>query len=457
MRSTNFAGDDTMPPMRIISDAKDDGYRGIWFELGQKENEYGDKYSGGLGTYTAKHVPLAVYSPEAQKTFFVYGGCRKDKPRHLLAMISYYDHASGVVPRPTIVHDKEGVDDPHDNPSISMSPDGHVWVFVSGRGRRRPGFRYRSLEPYSIEAFERIDEIEMTYPQPWWINDEGFLLLFTKYTGVRELYWSASRDGRKWTPDRKLAGMGGHYQTSCRSGNVVMTAFNMHPIGNVDVRTNLYFAKTDDMGTSWFAADGSRLDPPLTQVCCPALVRDFMAERRLVYMKDVNVDRQGNPVILVVTSANHRPGPGGDPRIWTIARWTGTGWAFSEVTRSTHNYDMGSLFIEQDQPWRIIGPTEPGPQLHGTGGEMALWESGDEGQTWVKRRDITLGSSRNHSYARRPLNAHPDFYAFWADGDPDMLSVSRLYFTNRTGERVYELPADMTGDTAAPRLVPIER
>ncbi|MDO8543340.1 MAG: hypothetical protein Q7S40_23120, partial [Opitutaceae bacterium] len=37
-----------------------DGYRGIWFTLGQK-SEYGDKYSGGLGTYTANHNPLAVY------------------------------------------------------------------------------------------------------------------------------------------------------------------------------------------------------------------------------------------------------------------------------------------------------------------------------------------------------------------------------------------------------------
>ena len=43
---------------------KYDGYQGIWFTLGQF-SEYGDKYSGGLGTYTAKHVPLAVYSAEA--------------------------------------------------------------------------------------------------------------------------------------------------------------------------------------------------------------------------------------------------------------------------------------------------------------------------------------------------------------------------------------------------------
>ena len=41
-----------------------DGYRGIWFTIGQSKSEYGDKYSGGLGTYTMKHIPMAVYSPE---------------------------------------------------------------------------------------------------------------------------------------------------------------------------------------------------------------------------------------------------------------------------------------------------------------------------------------------------------------------------------------------------------
>ena len=161
---------------------KADGYQGIWFTLNQFSEE-GDKYSGGLGTYTAKHVPMAIYAPEVEKTFFVYGGA-KEGQRHLLAMASYYDHSHRLVPRPTIVHDKENVDDPHDNLSIALDEMGHVWVFVSGRGRRRPGFKYRSPEPYSIDVFELISEEEMTYPQPWWIEGEGFVHLFTKYTGV---------------------------------------------------------------------------------------------------------------------------------------------------------------------------------------------------------------------------------------------------------------------------------
>ena len=429
---------------------KIDGYRGIWFTLGQFENKYGDKYSGGLGTYTAKHVPLGIYSSEANRTFFVYGGTREADKRHLLAMVSFYDHEHGVVPRPTIVHDKEGVDDPHDDPSIALDEEGYIWVFVSGRGKKRPGFKYRGVEPYGIDAFELIAEDEITYPQPWWVERKGFIHLFTKYTGVRELYWTTSPDGRTWTPVRKLAGMGGHYQTSCRRGNCIGTAFNMHPLGNVDVRTNLYFVQTNDMGRTWTSANRSVVDTPMTDVHCCALVRDFMVERRRVYMKDINFDSQGRPVILVVTSSDHRPGPGGDPRIWTLAHWTGDQWTFREVTRSTHNYDMGSLYIEADGQWRIIGPTEPGPQQHGTGGEMAMWVSEDDGQSWRKTTDITMNSARNHCYARRPVNAHPDFYAFWADGDPDNMSESHLYFTNKAGDQVWSLPYNMQTEYAQP-------
>ena len=169
---------------RNLSGEKVNGYKGIWFTLGQF-SEYGDKYSGGLGTYTAKHVPLAIYAPEVKKTFFVYGGTTDPQERHLLCMIGYYDHQTKKVSQPVVVHDKEGVDDPHDNPSLLIDPEGYLWVFVSGRGRKRMGFKYRSKNPYSISEFDKISEEEMTYPQPWFLPNQGFFHFFTKYTGVR--------------------------------------------------------------------------------------------------------------------------------------------------------------------------------------------------------------------------------------------------------------------------------
>lgn len=441
----------SMQAQSLPSTGQDNGYRGIWFELGQK-SEYGDKYSGGLGTYTANHVPMAVYSQKANKTFFVYGGGKEGK-RYLLNMASYYDHTRGVVPRPTIVHDKGGVDDPHDNPSLSLDEQGHLWIFVSGRGKRRPGYIYRSTAPYSIERFERIGEREITYPQPRWVPGRGFLHLFTKYTAGRELYCSTSSDGKTWSPDYKFAGMGGHYQTSHQRGKQIFTAFNRHPGGKVDQRTDLYFLQTSDMGKTWRNAGGRQVTLPLTDPANPALVHDYAADKRLVYIHDIDLDDQGHPVILYITAADFKPGPSGDPRWWTIAHWTGRDWAIHEVTRANHNYTTGSLYLGKNR-WRIIGPTEPGPQPVGSGGEVAIWTSSDEGKTWRKEREVTHDSSMNHNYVRRPVDAHHDFYAFWADGNPDGFSPSYLYFCNQAGDRLWQLPYDMSGDFARPISIP---
>ena len=425
-----------------------DGYRGIWFTLGQM-TPHGDKYSGGLGTYTSSHNPLAVYSPAAQKTFFTYGGTTSKEARHLLVMVSYFDHKTGLVPRPVIVHDKLGVDDPHDNGSLQIDAQGHIWVFVSGRAKKRPGFKYRSREPFSIEEFERVSEEEMTYPQPWYLEGHGWLNLFTKYTKGRELYWEMSLDGRTWSEDRKLAGMGGHYQVSGVHGSMVATFFNYHPGGNVDKRTNLYYAQTTDQGQTWTTAGGRRLEMPLSQVENPALVIDYATLNKNMYACDLNFDRDGRPLLLHVTSHGYAPGPGSDPRELCLARWDGKAWHTSTITRTDHNYDMGSLWVNGDE-WNVIAPTLPGPQPWGGGGEVCLWTTRDRGSNWYLKRQITRDSPLNHNYVRRPREAHDPFFAFWADGNPGKLSESRLYFCDSTGEHVWRLPGDMSGDDEAP-------
>lgn len=428
-----------------------DGYRGIWFTLGQV-SQYGDKYSGGLGTYTANHNPMAVYSPEADRTFFTYGGTTAKDKRHLLIMASYSDHKTGQVPRPVIVCDKQDVNDPHDNASLQIDDKGHVWIFVSGRAKKRPGFKYRSKEPYSIAAFDRVTEEEITYPQPWFLPGRGWLHLFTKYTKGRELYWQTSPDGVKWSAANKLAGMGGHYQVSGQHAGTVATFFNYHPGGNVDKRTNLYYAQTDDAGQTWTTAAGKPVTVPLTDVKSPALVIDYQAQGKLMYTCDLNFDRDGHPLLLYVTSRGAQPGPDNGPRELCLTRWDGHAWQTSVVTQTDHNYDMGSLWVTGDE-WKIIAPTLPGPQPWGGGGEMCLWTSMDAGKTWAVKKQITRNSDLNHNYARRPRNARDPFFAFWADGNPNKFSESRLYFCDSTGERVWELPYDMEGETASPRLI----
>ncbi len=440
-----------------LSNQSFNGYRGIWFTLGQFF-EHGDKYSGGLGTYTAKHKPLAVYAPAVEKTFFVYGGTTKKNEHHLLCMIGSYDHKTKRVSKPRIVYDKMGVDDPHDDPSLSIDPQGYLWVFVSGRGRSRPGFKYRSAQPYSTDDFEQISEEEMTYPQIWWVQEQGFFHFFTKYTGIRELYFEHSTDGKEWSADQKLAGIigkpgekSGHYQVSGVWKNKVATFFTRHPNGNVDRRTNLYYLQSTDFGENWTTSDLTSMEIPLTAVQNDALVKDYQSLGKNVYLKDIAFDEDGNPVCLYLTSGGHEPGPDNGPREWTISHWQAGGWHTTVITQSDHNYDMGSLWIE-GKDWMVIAPTQDGPQLHGGGGEIEKWISNDNGKSWSKAQLITTGSRFNHNYIRKVMGGQDDFLYFWADGNPDKNSKSQLYFGDKAGQ-VWRLPYRMKKDWAKPKRI----
>lgn len=427
-----------------------DGYKGIWFTLNQF-SAYGDKYSGGLGTYTAHHMPMAVYAPAVNKTFFVYGGTTGQNDRYLLCMIGSFDHKYKTVARPVVVHDKGGVDDPHDNPSIMLDADGHIWVFVSGRGNSRKGYKYRSAEPYSISSFEMITEEIMTYPQPMYIPGKGYFHFFTKYTGVRELHFEKSKDGRTWTEDVKLAGIrkpsygkSGHYQVSNHSGERIFTFFNWHPDGNVDKRTNIYFVQTRDFGETFETISHQRLELPLEDIASPARVMDYEAKRKNVYLCDAMADANGFPVCLYITSDGHEAGPQNGAREWRVLYWNGKEWMDRKIGESDHNYDMGSLFIEGDT-WRMIAPTKNLPQIHGAGGEVVLWESKDSGFSWKIRKQFTFNSPRNHNYVRRVVNGQSPFLYFWADGNPNTFSPSHLYIGDVKGT-VWQLPYTMKQD-----------
>lgn len=438
-----------------LNNTKIDGYKGIWFTLGQFY-EYGDKYAGGLGTYTAKHIPMAVYAPEVGRTFFVYGGTTAKDEKHLLCMVSYFDHNAGLVPKPTVVHDKENVNDPHDNPSLMIDRDGYIWVFVSGRSTKRKGFKYKSTKPYSIDRFKRITREEMTYPQPWLMPDGSVFHFFTKYSGRRELYYETSKNGFKWSDDRKLAGIknendrfAGHYQVSNNQGKVVGTFFSRHPNGNVDKRTNLYYLQSEDMGGTWINAEGVKVAVPVTNPSNPGLVKNYQKEGKNVYLKDMGFDHNGHPLCLYLISNGHEPGPKNAPYQWMIATFNGKKWDHYQVCTSDHNYDMGSLFIGKKK-WHVVAPAIDGPQKYAGGGEVGIWVSNNQGKTWEKSLQLTNGSNRNHNYMRRPVNGKPPFMFFWADGNPSKMSESVLYFGNLEGD-VWKLPYHMEPETAKPQ------
>ena len=432
-----------------------DGYRGIWYYNQPSGDEYVYKYSGGFATYPQQHVPIAHYRPEVGKTFFVYGGTVEGE-RELMHMVSYYDHAAGTVPRPTVLLNKH-TDDAHDNPTLSIDTEGYLWIFSNAHGTSRPSYIHRSDRPYDVTAFERVAVTNFSYGQPWYVHDRGFLFLHTRYAPGRCLHWMTSPDGRAWSEPRRLAAVGeGHYQISWQNGERVGTAFNYHPddaaVNGLNARTNLYYLETRDLGRTWQTVNGQPVATPILNVMNEALVRDYRSQGLLVYLKDMAFDARGHPVLLYITSKGYESGPANDPRTWTTARWTGSEWAVRPVTTSDSNYDYGPLIIEPDGVWRVVAPTEPGPQRYNPGGEVVLWISRDQGETWTRARQLTARSAYNHTYVRKPVNAHPEFYALWADGHARQPSASRLYYTDRESSHVWELPSTMSGDVARPRV-----
>jgi len=436
-----------LPPGLI--NRKDDGYRGLWYYCGgvRKETEHiYDAYSGGLGTYCAKHRSFAVHATEATKTFFCYGGTTKDDRHHLIHMISCYDHRTGTVTRPTILLDPE-TEDGHDNVVISMDDEGHIWAFSTSHGSARRGVISRSKEPHNIDQFERVDAVvvdrdstkplrNFSYAQPWFVPGKGFFVFCSKYLNmprgrhIRVPGYMTSPDGVRWTPFRYFADMAyGHYQIGYADASKAAIMFSVLPDPKTNMtRTNPHYLQSRDFGKSWETVDGRPVALPLTDMDAPSLVYDYKAEGLKTYLKDIRFDRRGHPVLLYIATPAMLAGPDQGDRTWTLARWTGKEWAFSKVTTSDQRYDMGSLYLEDDECWRIVAPTEPGPQPFNTGGEVAVWESRDQGRTWAKAKQLTTNSRYNHTYVRRPVNPHPDFYAIWADGNPREPSESRLYF-----------------------------
>jgi hypothetical protein len=438
-----------------LLNTKANGFKGIWYMNQPSGDEYVYKYSGGLGTYCANHQPFAVYSKKADKTFFCFGGT-DDSNSTLLHNVSYFDHRTGKVANPTIILDKKTTD-AHDNPVISMDDKGYIWVFSTAHGINRPSYISKSIKPYDISQFELIRPIEIvdgrevpfdnfSYFQIWHVKGKGFMAFLTKYTKEKKhrvIGFNTSIDGVKWGEWQVIAHIeNGHYQVSGEHQGKFAVCFNYHPPQGVNYRTNLYYLETSDWGRTWNNAFGEKVGLPLKEIKNKALVKDYESENLLCYTQDLTFDKKGNPVILITSSKGYESGPVNDPRKWEIFHYTGRNWENHVVTTSDNNYDMGSVYIESEKHWRVIGPTETGAQAYNPGGEVAMWTSNDGGKSWQKEKQLTRNSPMNHTYVRRPVNTHPGFYALWADGHGRKPSESNIYFCNKKGD-VFRLPPEI--------------
>ncbi|CAG4999537.1 hypothetical protein DYBT9275_02249 [Dyadobacter sp. CECT 9275] len=441
------------------------GFKGIWYMNQPSNDEYVYKYSGGLAVYPANHRPFAIYSKEAKKTFFCFGGT-DDSNSTLLHNVSYFDHQTGKVANPVILLDKKTTD-AHDNPVISIDDKGYLFIFSTSHGVARPSYIHKSKKPYDITSWETLPATELvngkekpfdnfSYFQVYPVKGKGFIALFTKYNpkGHRVIGFNTSKDGQHWNEWKILAHIeDGHYQISTEQNGKVGVAFDYHPKGKgLNYRTNLQYLETPDFGQTWLNIRGEQVQLPLTESNNPAVVHDYASEKLNCYLLDITFDKKGKPAILVISSKGYEAGPRNNPRAWTLYRWRNKNWEHHVVTTSDNNYDMGSIYVESDKVLKVIGPTVDGPQAYNPGGEVAMWLSKDAGKTWIKEKQMTRNSKMNHSYVRKPSQASPDFYGIWADGHGRKPSESNLYFTNHKGD-VFQLPRHSNDDMITPQLV----
>ena len=421
-----------------------DGYRGIWYMNQPTEDAYKFKYSGGLGTYSEGHLPMAVYSPMTNRTYFCYGGTDTGNMT-LHHCVSYFDHVTKTLARPVIVIDKHTTD-AHDNPAIALDDEGYIWLFSASHGTQRPSCISRSVRPHDISEFKIVRRGNFSYPQAHWIRGKGLLLFKTSYLGTMSgrsnLFETYNAQTKTWQASQPFAFIEeGDYLRSWQGANgKIGVAFDRHPKGKgLNFRTDIYYLESEDFGKTWRTAAGTVVSIPITDKDSPTLVRRDPSGSGNVYIKGVRFDAENHPCILFVTSSGAASGPKNDPREWRIMQWTGTNWKELRTgIRGDSNYDFGILsFANGDL--RILAATGRGPQAWNPGGEIEAWRSSDGGKNWRLEKQVTRLSRCNMNYPRTPFDFHPDFTAFWTDGDGREISESHLYFCD-DALNVHEMP-----------------
>lgn len=428
------------------------GYAGFWEEV-----------SGRSILCSAGHGPRAHYAEAVGKTFFVYNGTsdlENGPDRRLEIMIGWFDHRDGVVCRPTRIAGLRA--DPRQSPALALDDKGQILVWVPA-SQAEPGWLFVSTKPYDIGRFEEVGRVKFQRLQPLYPAKQGFVLLRDGH--VPGVFLDRSADGRNW-PDRgrPVVTIEGASFISRMHGGKTAIALSSPLSGPASV-TNLFYLESQDGGTTWSDAQGASIKLPLGPGDVNARVFDYASVGQRVWLKDLQFDAAGKPVILYVlaradrgaeTAPARASSPGSSARpatrtpiIWTTAHWAGRSWQITGLITSDHPCDAGCLQVD-GREWRLLAPTLPGPKP-GPGGDVALWTTIDGGRSW-EMRTCTQGERYNHNHVYRPVNARPECAAFWSDADIAAPSQSRLYFADQEG-RVFRLPLQMTAETARPELL----
>jgi hypothetical protein len=191
-------------------------------------------------------------------------------------------------------------------------------------------------------------------------------------------------------------------------------------------RYHVFYACSEDGGTTWRKSDGSQYALPITEPASEMIFESEVPDRG-VWLKDIQLDSKGNPYILFVDGNSISY----ECRVLLAKRSAGQ-WVIRPIATCDHMYDDGALVVLADNDFRVYAPTTPS-QPHIDGGEIEEWQSTDLGDTWTNTRHLTHGSPYSHNHVKTVFN-HPkgDFRVFWNYGDatypPKTRDVDLFYY-----------------------------
>jgi len=191
-------------------------------------------------------------------------------------------------------------------------------------------------------------------------------------------------------------------------------------------RYHVFYAYSDDGGITWKKRDGSTYELPITELSSEMIFESEVPDRG-VWLKDIQLDSQGNPYILFIDANTLTY-----ECVWRLAKCREGQWTIHEVARSDHMYDGGALVILADDDFRVYAPTTSS-QPYEDGGEIEEWQSTDRGETWTNTKHLTTGSQFSHNHVKTVYNhGRGDFRVFWSYGDalnpPSTREVELYYY-----------------------------
>jgi hypothetical protein len=396
-------------------------YQGVWYFCGTANVLPGKTYvySGPMATYSAWHRPMAVYAPEADTTFFVYGN-QENAPG-----IGRYNHSEGSFSKPVILGSNPD-SDAHRNPTLMIDEDGFIYVFYGAHGH--PTKVLKSGRPFDISSkWERRGDIVdpgTSYPQPFQLLPGELFVSYRQQPG-----WRCRRSmdkGESWKEPVDIAAFEDcaiygitiaetgdfprkvHFVWSRLGGGTEEEIRDKHLWAR---RYNIYYACSDDGGTTWRRSDGTPYELPITEDNAEKI---YDCGARGIWLKDIQLDGNGDPLVLFIdgeVSTFHSE--------WKFASLREKAWTFSDVCSSDHMYDDGGLVILNDEDIRIYGPVKASQPIE-DGGDIEVWQSVDGGATWTYLESLTENSKYSHNNVKVVFNhgkQSGDFRMMWSYGD----------------------------------------